>query len=112
MNRHPRRLSPEERAARQAWRQDVPPGCDPHHIILSQRLRAQGFADWVYDLRNRLIIDRRTHALHHSANGPRIPRSMLPDSVFDFAAELDSIKGTDYFMHLLLESYPDEEVAA
>jgi hypothetical protein len=37
---------------------------------------------------------------------------MLPDSVFDFAAELDSIKGTDYFMHLLLESYPDEEVAA
>ncbi|MDD5304670.1 MAG: hypothetical protein PHS14_16370 [Elusimicrobia bacterium] len=106
-----RRLTPEQRAAQKAWWQDVPWGHDPHHAILAQRIRAR-FPELEWDLRNRVIVPRRVHELHHSANGPRIPRSMLPDSVWQFALELDGGDPDGYFTNQLLETYPDDGLVA
>lgn len=62
---------------------------DGHHIVTAQFLRVNGFADRLWDPRNRLPLCRQCHAAHHGTR--RITRRFLlmnAPGVFAFAAEL------------------------
>lgn len=83
-----------------------------HHAIYAQKLRARGFGHLVWDKRNRVIVEWYLHETHHSANGPFIPRSALPDSVWAFALELDGGDLDGYFTDWLYRTYPVGDEAA
>lgn len=65
----------------------LPGRIDGHHVIPKSVLIGRGFHEFVMDKRNRLALCRTHHANHHSRSQP-IPRSLLPESVFEFADEL------------------------
>jgi hypothetical protein len=68
-----------------SWREGVPEGFDPHHIVYAQHVRRYSGDEW--DVRNRLPVARWRHTQHHSGELPLLV-SDLPDSVFEFAVEL------------------------
>lgn len=59
-----------------------------HHVIAKQKLKQLGHSDLLLDKRNRLAVCERRHEQHTTGYRP-IPRACLPDSVFEFAAELN-----------------------
>lgn len=64
-----------------------------HHCVYAQHLRARAgrdralFRKWFKDERGLVPVCHRCHASHHNAVD-RIPLTVLPDSVFEFAAEV------------------------
>lgn len=60
---------------------------DGHHAIPKRVLKRFGFRDHLLDIRNRVPVCRDDHESHENRSQP-IPRELLPDSVFEFAAEL------------------------
>lgn len=102
-SRKPKKLSREETRDRMLWKM-VPVGFEGHHCIYEQVLRNHGQGDKVYDLRNRLVIERRKHERHHSGAAPLF-RSELPDSVWEFAYELDGGEPEGYFVDWLYRNY-------
>jgi hypothetical protein len=71
-----------------------------HHVVYQQELRArmraggrldkerrEAYARAISDSRNLVWMDFDCHFAHHNASR-RLPLSVLPDSVFEFAVEL------------------------
>lgn len=93
----PRRRTAGERAASAAWgtrgRCEIPYDheCDGrvenHHVIDQEKLRDVGREDLLWDPRNRLRVDNRTHRRHTNAV-ERIRRDALRPEHLEFAAEL------------------------
>lgn len=81
---------------------------DWHHVIYAQRLRwelpVEAQAAALADVRNGMPLCRHRHAAHHNAS-ERILYSELPDSVFEFAQELDARYSTA-LMFWLERTYP------
>lgn len=77
------------------WREGLGPcavcgaryNVDAHHIVYAQTLRRHGLGEHVMRKENRLALCRRHHARHHSGMEP-VPRCLLPEAVFAFAAEV------------------------
>lgn len=82
----PEDMSADELRDRMRWK-IVPVGCDPHHILYAQTLRHHGHSDKLWDLRNRMILPRSTHARHHAGFAP-ILFEQLPVDAIQFAKEV------------------------
>lgn len=111
-----RRRKPAAVIERDLWRHDLGPcrvcyqlglACSGpvqgHHVLTQQALRKRGFEEFLWDKRNRLATCEGAHMRHHTRIRP-IPRELLPDSAFEFAAELG--------LTWLLERVYPEQVAA
>lgn len=110
-----RQPRPKQAYDPQAWREGLGPCVvctelgieappyymDAHHCIPAQALRRRGYTAEQADKRNRISLCRWHHERHHSRTNP-VPRRLLPDSVFEFAAEL----GLGY---LVDRYYPEED---
>jgi hypothetical protein len=116
-----REMTGEEKDARDDFRfggfsifvgdKDGMHGYVAHHAIYAQKLRGRGFRHLIWDKRNRVIVEWYLHETHHhSARGPFIPRSALPDSVWAFALELDGGDLEGYFTDWIYRNYPVGEV--
>jgi hypothetical protein len=89
----PSRRTPDYDTA--AWREGLGPcvvtgvtlNVDPHHCIYSQVLRRHGLHEYLADHRNRLALVRNVHLNHHSGSDP-LPIDLLPDAVWEFAADV------------------------
>jgi hypothetical protein len=92
-------VGPETFAA--IWREDLGPcvvcpleggfcigEVQGHHILSKQLLRRRGLFFEMLDHRNRLPVCEYRHEQHTTGYKP-IPRAALPESVFEFAKELD-----------------------
>lgn len=81
-----------------------------HHVLPQQllRRRARELAvdpAWLlWDVRNGIAVSEDTHRRHHNGRAP-IPRSVLPQCVFDFAEEF----GLSWWLE---RHAPEEQVAA
>ena len=103
-----KRLTNAEKEAREIFKKcGVPFGYVAHHCIHEQVLRHMGFGEYVYDLRNRLIIPQEVHEQHHSANGPHLTRKDIPHDVLRLSILLDAKLGRDYFGDWLRRNYPE-----
>lgn len=71
-----------------------------HHLIAQHALRKRGLHEFLWDKRNRLAVCDAAHHRHHTRCAP-LPRSVLPDSVFEFAEELG-------LLWLLEKTYPED----
>lgn len=56
-----------------------------HHVVYQQRVRSAGGDPG--DLRNLILVGDDEHERHHNRSRP-FPLTRLPDSAFEFAAEL------------------------
>lgn len=89
---------------------------DAHHACPKSRLydtaRALNFnedetAALVMDPRCGVPVCRLCHSRHESAS-QRIPRERLPDAVWEFAAYVDRLVGTQALRQRLIAEYPAE----
>lgn len=71
-----------------------------HHIIPKRTLKQQHFTDHVWDDRNGLGLCAWHHQRHENYR-QRVPRDLLPEAVYEFAAELG-------IMWMLDREYPKE----
>lgn len=93
----PRRRTAAERAASEVWGErgpceiSFPHLCEGrvenHHVVDQQKLREIGREDLLWDPRNRLRVDYRTHR-RHTAAVERIPLAALTKAHLEFAAEI------------------------
>lgn len=60
-------------------------GKERHHVVYAQHCRAAGASTG--DLRNIVAVATACHAAHHNRSRP-LELRVLPDSVFEFAAEV------------------------
>lgn len=107
-------LTAAERAAADVWNErgaceiDAPHVCDGrvenHHVIDREKLKEIGRPDLVFDVRNRLRVDYRTHRRHTTAV-ERIPFEWLPPAAIEFARELGLVWWLERF-------YPSLRTAA
>lgn len=101
--RQSQRIAPTEQIARQNWRRAVcgsnlcavtgligtpEDRIEGHHVISKQALRKRGLAGKFWDPRNGMPVLSSVHA-RHTAAFERIPFEALPESVFEFARELE-----------------------
>lgn len=63
---------------------------DAHHPLPKRELRARGLYAHVFDERNGMWVDKIAHANHENAS-PRFPRDTVPESAWEFAAEMDKL---------------------
>lgn len=108
-----RTRSRAESEASEAWHAEVTAaGCamegphygrvEGHHVIPKQALKREGHGDKLWDVRNGVGLCSLHHANHEGhVPGGRLPRTLLPSSAFDFAAELG-------LTWLLDREYPDQ----
>ena len=100
-------MSGHARAFREAAQVGVCGGCgqpgyplDPHHVLPKRFLR--GLPESVrYDKRNVLGLHRHCHELH-TTRAQRLPRSVVPESAWEFARELG-----DPYLFYLEQEYAD-----
>jgi hypothetical protein len=81
------------------------PRFDAHHVLPKGELRARGLLQRVWDPRNGVLLAEREHQRHEGAF-LRVPRSKLPAVVWEFAAELDALAGTEWATVRLERIYP------
>ena len=94
-------LSAQERLQAAEWRSgmgscqvcryEALSGClgpvQPHHVVEAKTLKKRGLREYLYDVRNRLPVCEWRHEQHTTRFKP-IPRSLIPSSAEEFAAEL------------------------
>lgn len=74
-----------------------------HHVITRNRLKREGLTAHEWDSRNGVGLCERHHMQHH-AYRERLPRELLPESAFVFAADLG-------LGHVLDREYPESDDA-
>ena len=72
-----------------------------HHPYEKWRLRRDGLYHLVFDPRNGLAVWIGVHTAHHSGVGEKIPREVLEDCHYEFAAELG-----EQAIHLVEKAHP------
>lgn len=68
-----------------------------HHAVAQDVLRQRRLHDRLWDARNGVWLAAAVHMAHEHAGGEsRVPRELLPASVWEFARELDALDGTSW----------------
>ncbi len=92
-----KRTGVRDREGERRWYADLPSTCQNpacangkgrlhvHHCVYAQAVVREGGDKW--DPRNRLLLCSFCHLSHHKGGTP-LPIAVLPDSVFEFGAEL------------------------
>lgn len=76
-----------------------------HHCVPKDELRALGLHAHVWDPRNGVWVTARVH-MRHEAAFSRIPRELLPASVWEFAQEMDRLLGTEWATYEVERTHP------
>jgi hypothetical protein len=77
-----------------------------HHPLEKGELRARGLYAHVWDPRNGCFVLALVHMAHRGVNSVPIPRSALPDSVWEFCAEMDALEGTGWATSKVEAAHP------
>jgi hypothetical protein len=78
-----------------------------HHPLDAAELRARKLYAYVWDPRNALWVARDAHMAHeHTGGEARIPREVLPASVWAFCFELDRLAGTQWATERVRRDHP------
>lgn len=81
------------------------PTFDAHHPLPKRELRARGLLAHVYDPRNGAFVAEHVHWDHEGAV-ERIPRELLPASVWEFCAEMDALGEGEWATVMVERQHP------
>lgn len=71
------------------------PDFHAHHALGAQQLRKRGLHAYVWDARNGVLVSEIVH-MEHEHHAPTIFAEHLPARVWEFAAEMDALVGTEW----------------
>lgn len=80
-----------------------------HHPLPARELRRRGLHAHVWDPRNALWVLGDAHLQHETPGvrgDHRIPRELLPTSVWEFCAEMDATDGTSWATVMVERAHP------
>lgn len=85
-----------------------------HHAVPKDELRARGLHAHVWDPRNGVWLLADVHMRHEfpGVNAQRVPREVLPASVWQFAEEMDATDGTSWATEMVRRTHPAAGSAA